>query len=105
SSRRRHTSSKRDWSSDVCSSDLIFQPELRRALEQLGRKNFFRAFLFSSDEESGEKSFLTEKAVNEIVRAAFEMSKVKTGALIVRSEERRVGKSRDGRGRMELDAW
>src|SRR5699024_11285821 len=23
SSRRRHTSSKRDWSSDVCSSDLI----------------------------------------------------------------------------------
>src|SRR5207249_9503165 len=27
SSRRRHTRSKRDWSSDVCSSDLIlFQP-------------------------------------------------------------------------------
>src|SRR5699024_12642621 len=27
SSRRRHTSSKRDWSSDVCSSDLnIFSP-------------------------------------------------------------------------------
>src|SRR5699024_12777029 len=24
SSRRRHTISKRDWSSDVCSSDLIF---------------------------------------------------------------------------------
>src|SRR5699024_11998606 len=26
SSRRRHTSSKRDWSSDVCSSDLYTQP-------------------------------------------------------------------------------
>src|SRR5699024_12111217 len=26
SSRRRHTSSKRDWSSDVCSSDLLFDP-------------------------------------------------------------------------------
>src|SRR5699024_11990616 len=25
SSRRRHTRSKRDWSSDVCSSDLIFR--------------------------------------------------------------------------------
>src|SRR5699024_1501666 len=25
SSRRRHTRSKRDWSSDVCSSDLIFE--------------------------------------------------------------------------------
>src|SRR5437868_9025371 len=24
SSRRRHTRSKRDWSSDVCSSDLLF---------------------------------------------------------------------------------
>src|SRR5207249_11416368 len=28
SSRRRHTRSKRDWSSDVCSSDLIVGPEL-----------------------------------------------------------------------------
>src|SRR5699024_11645812 len=26
SSRRRHTRSKRDWSSDVCSSDLFFYP-------------------------------------------------------------------------------
>src|SRR5438067_3213194 len=25
SSRRRHTRSKRDWSSDVCSSDLVYQ--------------------------------------------------------------------------------
>src|SRR5207249_9241927 len=29
SSRRRHTRSKRDWSSDVCSSDLICGGELR----------------------------------------------------------------------------
>src|SRR5699024_2936226 len=28
SSRRRHTRSKRDWSSDVCSSDLIINREL-----------------------------------------------------------------------------
>src|SRR6266513_3531632 len=27
SSRRRHTRSKRDWSSDVCSSDLVFDAE------------------------------------------------------------------------------
>src|SRR5699024_11472327 len=26
SSRRRHTRSKRDWSSDVCSSDLVAKP-------------------------------------------------------------------------------
>src|SRR5438067_5178300 len=30
SSRRRHTSSKRDWSSDVCSSDLFFDTALSR---------------------------------------------------------------------------
>src|SRR5699024_11766581 len=27
SSRRRHTRSKRDWSSDVCSSDLVLEPD------------------------------------------------------------------------------
>src|SRR5437868_7551215 len=30
SSRRRHTRSKRDWSSDVCSSDLIVKHAARR---------------------------------------------------------------------------
>src|SRR5699024_4754562 len=29
SSRRRHTRSKRDWSSDVCSSDLLHDVQLR----------------------------------------------------------------------------
>src|SRR6266576_715423 len=28
SSRRRHTSSRRDWSSDVCSSDLLAKPAI-----------------------------------------------------------------------------
>src|SRR5699024_11572817 len=37
SSRRRHTRSKRDWSSDVCSSDLIYRSEtLQHACAQLG---------------------------------------------------------------------
>src|SRR6201987_1249040 len=42
SSRRRHTSSDRDWSSDVCSSDLIeFRAEARLLIEALaGSKNF-----------------------------------------------------------------
>src|SRR5437868_5627365 len=30
SSRRRHTSSKRDWSSDVCSSDLVVPMPAKR---------------------------------------------------------------------------
>src|SRR2546421_9663442 len=40
SSRRRHTRSDRDWSSDVCSSDLLFQTdgELNISRVSLGRK-------------------------------------------------------------------
>src|SRR6266513_3013974 len=34
SSRRRHTRSKRDWSSDVCSSDLLTPEERQRAMEE-----------------------------------------------------------------------
>src|SRR6266496_6141783 len=38
SSRRRHTRSLRDWSSDVCSSDLLFNAQpLREVLEGLVR--------------------------------------------------------------------
>ena len=60
---------------------IIFQPELRRALEQLGRKNIITDLFIS--ENSRQQEGYTEKTVNEITRAAFEMGKVKTGALIV----------------------
>lgn len=60
---------------------IIFQPELRRALEQLGSRNIFLG-LFGMESESGLEEY-TDKTVNEIVRAAYEMGKVKTGALIV----------------------
>ncbi len=59
---------------------IIFQPELRKALEQLGSKNILTG-LFLDEVRSPEG--YTEKTVNEIVRAAYEMGKVKTGALIV----------------------
>src|SRR5207249_6176544 len=38
SSRRRHTRSKRDWSSDVCSSDLNFSVTLGRGQESPVRR-------------------------------------------------------------------
>lgn len=60
---------------------IIFQPELRRALEELGRKNLVASF-FSFDSSISEEEF-GEKTINEIIRAVVEMSKVKTGALIV----------------------
>lgn len=65
---------------------IIFQPELRSALEQLGRKKFITS-LFSFDfSESGVEKF-SEKTINELVKATYEMGKVKTGALIVIENE------------------
>ena len=60
---------------------IIFQPELRKALEQLGSKNILTGIL-SFDDGKSSLGF-TEKTVNELVRATFEMAKVKTGALLV----------------------
>lgn len=60
---------------------IVFQPELRRALEQLGQRNFLTT-LFSFDSQKNQERF-SERTVNEIVKATYEMAKVKTGALIV----------------------
>ena len=61
---------------------IIFQPELRKALEQLGSKNVLTK-LFSTDDNKKKNQEFSEKTINELVRACFEMSKVKTGALMV----------------------
>ena len=57
---------------------IIFQPELRRALEQLGRRRFFSIF---ADSSSSHERF-SDETRNEIVSGVFEMAKVKTGAVI-----------------------
>lgn len=61
---------------------IIFQPELRRALEQLGRKNFLTGWLSFEFGKNEVKKF-SEKTINELVKACYEMGRVKTGALIV----------------------
>lgn len=57
---------------------IIFQPELRRALEQLGSSTFTK--MFGIDKSLGDK---TKEDIYKVVIAAKEMSKSKTGALIV----------------------
>lgn len=64
---------------------VIFQPEMRKALESIGRHNFFvRLFNFEGTKGVGKFS---DKTITELVRACFEMGKVKTGALIVVEDE------------------
>ena len=59
---------------------IIFAPELRKALDQLGNKNIMNIFAF--DSKSGDDG-MSERTVDELINAAFTMSKPKTGALIV----------------------
>ena len=61
---------------------LVFQPEHRKALEQLGRQNIISS-VFSFDSAKESEARFSDKTVNELIKAVFEMAKVKTGALIV----------------------
>lgn len=61
---------------------VVLQPELRNALEALGKKNFLDSLGFS-DVSRREHEIFSEKTINEIVKACVEMGKVRTGALIV----------------------
>lgn len=58
---------------------IIFQPEIRRALEQLGGTNRFSRF-FGFDKDIITK---TKEDIYKIVIAVYELAKSKTGALIV----------------------
>ena len=60
---------------------VVFQPELRRALEKLGEKKFLTSVV--PFETSKDRSRFSEDTIDSIVDAAYNMGRVKTGALIV----------------------
>ncbi len=60
---------------------ILFQPELRRALEELGRKNIVPD-VFAND-KAVKSERINDNTIAELVAAAIDMSKSKTGALIV----------------------
>ncbi len=62
---------------------VVFQPELRRALEQLGRGGFFSLSLSTQNTES------LQLMIQEIVKATQVLAKQKIGALII--AERKTG--------------
>lgn len=70
---------------------IILQPELRKAMEELGRlgnKNFFASLIpFIDSDKRKEEGRFSDRTINEIVRACVDMGKVKTGALIVIEQE------------------
>ena len=68
---------------------VIFQPELRKVIEQLGQKKIMASIIpFDTGKEVKER--FTDKTVNELIKACYDMAEVKTGALIVIEQEIRL---------------
>ena len=63
---------------------VIFQPELRKALENLGGKNILGS-LFNFNKVDNKK--FSDRTIEELIKATFAMGKVKTGALMVLEDE------------------
>ena len=61
---------------------VVLQTELRKALEELGKKNIISSVLPFDNSHRVNEEF-SEKTINEITKACVEMGKVRTGALIV----------------------
>ena len=66
---------------------VILQPELRRAVEELGRKNIISSIIPITVGKVAESGRFSDKTINEIVRACVEMGRAKTGALIVMQKD------------------
>lgn len=66
---------------------IVFQPELRKFLEQMGRKRWFNSLLVFGGKSEEERIRFSDHTINELVRACFEMGEVKTGALIVLEQD------------------
>lgn len=64
---------------------IIFQPELRKALENIGDKNILSSIFNISAKSENEK--FSDHTIDELIKAVYAMGKVKTGALIVIEDE------------------
>ncbi len=70
------------WPVLIIAIPVIFQPELRRAFEQLGHTGTWLKNPFPGQEETG-----SDFAVDEIVRASVQLSRLRYGALMVIERE------------------
>ena len=73
---------------------ILFQPELRRILDKMGRTKMVDLSVFSSS-DTGDLESKWSKAIEAIVEAAGELSATATGALIVCERQTRLGEQID----------
>lgn len=72
----------------ITAAIILFQPELRKALEQLGKRNIGLVTPLFGNNQTEEK--FSEETINGIIKATFDMAKVKTGALMIIEGEQRL---------------
>jgi diadenylate cyclase len=72
----------------ITAAIILFQPELRKALEQLGKRNIGLVTPLFTNNQVEEK--FSEDTINALVKASFDMGKVKTGALMIIEGEQRL---------------
>ncbi|SDJ35468.1 diadenylate cyclase [Lachnospiraceae bacterium G41] len=60
---------------------VALQPEIRRLIEDLGKNNLLTTLILLGDKQNDGR--FSDKTLNEIISASFEMGRAKTGALIV----------------------
>src|SRR5699024_12022082 len=99
-SRRRHTRSKRDWSSDVCSSDLQFWQTVKKGAEEKAKELGVTITFVGPDTETDVEQQVTQlQTALDKQPDALALAALDSKAATPRSEERRVGKvQRTGRG-------
>lgn len=70
---------------------IIFQPEIRRALEKIGTGKFLKKFGFTNQDDSEKLAETKRKNVNDVVAMARSFSKKKIGALVVFERDTKLG--------------
>src|SRR5207237_7235732 len=103
--RRRHTRFKCDWSSDVCSSDLVNDLELTHLLRRLIGESIELKVIHGRDlgVVKVDQGQLEQVIINLAVNARDAMTGGGTLTIRTRSEERRVGKECGDRCRRRVD--
>ena len=83
---------------------VIFQPELRRALETVGRNSFNVFTSAVGQDEKGKSAGSVHNLIEAIVRACEKMAETRTGALIIIERQTRLGELAVQENVVNLDA-
>lgn len=83
---------------------VIFQPELRRALETFGRSSFNKISSAISADEAEKGTGFIHSTIEAIVRACDKMAETRTGALIILERQTRLGELIEQENVVHMDA-